>query len=409
MRQLQGAKSIWRFAHLNNSQLSYNLISLSEPHIHFFNVQEIGSLTNFFYSHFFTGIILLFNIVTTCMVTITHSTNTPRGINPFGNKLYEVLPNEQNLVFSPISIHAALSLAYQGSTGETAESFRQNLEVPDTNQNAEEYKNFMTKLNEDGDVTIHLANKIYVQEKYKLKDDFKSTVKNNFFADGDNIDFSKQENAANTMNTWVKESTGGKIDHLIDSQDLNDQTRAVLLNAIYFKANWMIEFDSADTRVDKFFVSDSESFDCEMMHQKDKFGYAENSELDAKILKMKYKDERYSMVIVLPNSHNEIKELENELIHTDISNLTRRRESFCDSDAMTVRTVNVAIPKFRLESNLNLKQPLTQVGLGTIFENGEFQNIVDTNETLVLTKVVQKAFVEIDEKGSEAAAATGKF
>ncbi|KAI4454430.1 serine protease inhibitor serpin [Holotrichia oblita] len=261
------------------------------------------------------------------MVSITHSTNTPRGINPFGNKLYNVISNEHNLIFSPISIHAALSLAYQGSTGATADSFKQNLEVPDTNQNAEEYKNFMMKLKEDGNVTIYLANKMYVQETYKLKDHFKATAETYFFADGQNIDFSKEENAANTMNTWVKESTGGKIDHLIEPEDLSDDTRAVLLNAIYFKANWLTQFEEEKTGVEKFFVSDSESFDCQMMHQKDKFEYAENSELDAKILKIKYKDERFSMVIILPNSYNKINDLENELIHKDISNLTRRRKA----------------------------------------------------------------------------------
>lgn len=297
---------------------------------------------------------ILLNLLMSLMITGA-PTDIPRSINSFGNKVYEELPDKrENIVFSPISAHAALSLTYQGAAGETAESFRNSLGAPEASANAEEYKNFMSTLNAVRNVTIHLANKIYVKNGYRLKDNFKVIAKTYFSADGQNIDFSRRAEAAAEINRWVKLKTDNKIDKLISSTDLDANTRAILLNAIYFKGNWIAKFRKRDTRRETFHTDETKSVDCQMMHQTNYFDYAENGELDAKILKMKYEDERFSMIVVLPNSGNDIEELERKLARKDIASLTK-------TNAMSYKQVVVSIPKFKFESTLQLNPPLRKV------------------------------------------------
>ncbi|KAI4455250.1 serine protease inhibitor serpin [Holotrichia oblita] len=218
---------------------------------------------------------------------------------------------------------------------------------------------------------------MYFQNGLKLKKNFKSTAKTSFDADVDSINFKNSAEAAQKINTWVKEKTNNKIDKLFDAGSFDGETRAVLLNAIYFKGDWLSPFPEDQTKTGKFYVSETKSISHPMMYQEGKFDVAANEELKAQILILKYSNPRFAMTIVLPDSRTGINDLEKKLSNIDLN---------------TLETENIN----------------TELGLGGIFTNSaDFSNMIEDEKHLVISKVLQKAFIEVNEKGSEAAAATG--
>ena len=282
-------------------------------------------------------------------------TNVSKSNASLTTKLYDILSRKEgNIFLSPISLHAVLSLAYQGTAGETENAFRNVLDIPLAKSAAEGYKEIMSNLNKVDDVVLHIANKVFVKEGYTLKDTFKAVASQYFLSEAENLNFEENEVAAKIMNDWVEEKTNNKIKDLILPADLDELTRLVLINAIYFKGDWLMKFDPAQTTVEPFYISETEKVDCQMMHIKKKFDFAENSDLDAKILKLPYKNRNVSMVIVLPNKRTGIKELEKKLLTKDLSTLTNH---------MRCVEVEVSLPKFKIETTIELNEPLKEVSI----------------------------------------------
>ncbi|GJQ83419.1 hypothetical protein Trydic_g14200 [Trypoxylus dichotomus] len=312
-------------------------------------------------------------------VCLTDDTDVSTGINSFAHKLYGAVSKKgSNLIFSPMSVHAALALTYQGAAQATARSFQRGLGVPDASETAAGYKRIVAALNSVENVKISMANKIYVKSGYKLKENFRSVADNYFSANAEAIDFTQKQKAAANINDWVKNRTNDRI------QDLG---------------TWSKRFNERHTHDDKFYTSETDTVDCKMMRQMGQFEYGELDDLDSKVLRLKYDGDRFAMTIVLPNSKIGIDDLERKLADKDINGFVTAK-----------RSVSVWLPRFKLESSIDLKQPLIQVGLGAIFSDGaDFSHMLDSKEPLKVDKVIQKAFVEVNEEGSEAAAATGVF
>lgn len=323
-----------------------------------------------------------------------------QGNGEFTKNLYTILAKKPgNVFFSPISIHAILSLVYQGATGRTQEAFTKTLNVPDVRVAASGYKDVMSRLNSVTDVTLLIANKVFLQENYKLQEAFNTVAVQQFLSEVELLNFRQSKEAATSINTWVENKTNNKIKDLINPDDLTEDTALVLVNAIYFKGKWAHPFDVHQTKTEKFYLNDVDTVDVQMMHIKTKFFYKEDDNLNAKVLELPYANRNISLIVVLPNERNGIAELEQKLTGTDITKLT---------DNMRHVEVAVALPKFKIEQTIDLEDPLTELGLGVIFSNNaEFPGIVETSKGLYVSKVVQKAFIEVNEEGAEAAAATG--
>ncbi|CAG9854047.1 unnamed protein product [Phyllotreta striolata] len=324
-----------------------------------------------------------------------------QGNSLFTRNLYQILAKEKqkNIFFSPISIHAVLAMASQGSGGKTQKAFTDALQVPSISTLAQGYQDAMTKLNSVQDVTLHMANKIYLKESYSLKDAFRKTVSDNFFSEVQSINFEENAAAAKTINTWVEDKTNNKIQDLIKPDDVDKTTRLVLVNAIYFKGKWAEPFKPSETQTEKFYLNDNDTIDVSMMHIKKKFFYKNDESLDAKVLELPYTNKDLSMIVILPNKRNGIDELEAKLANYDLSNITAD---------MYKPEVIVALPKFKIEATIQLNDPLTELGLGEIFsDSADFSGMLNSPEELKVSKVIQKAFIEVNEEGAEAAAATG--
>lgn len=301
----------------------------------------------------FSVILLICAVITTTTMASENSVKVLKANADFTTNLYQVLSRKEgNLIFSPISAHTVLSLAYQGAAGSTAESFANTLKLPNAALAKDGYKNVIEALNNVQNVTLHVANKIYAKTGYKLKPTFNEVARNSFYSEVEQVNFDDRANAAKTINSWVEQKTQDKIKDLISPDSLDTLTRLVLVNAIYFKGNWADKFDKSKTKKQPFYLNDSEKIDVDMMHITKKFRYGESSDLDAKLLELPYENRELSLLIILPNQRNGIQGLESKLSSVDITSLT---------SGMYSAEVNVALPKFKIESKIDLKDALKEV------------------------------------------------
>ncbi|XP_050309928.1 serine protease inhibitor 3/4-like isoform X4 [Anthonomus grandis grandis] len=345
---------------------------------------------------------LLLTVVTPNMASVALR-NVVQGNSEFTQKLHSVLAADakpqENIFFSPISAHAALSMAYQGARGATSAEFAQVLNIKDQATAANGYNEVMRHLNSVENVTLHIANKIYVDEKSELNENFHANIKRKFLSEVEPVSFRASLTAAQLINSWVEGKTNNKIHELVQPNDLNEDTRMVLVNAIYFKGNWKEKFNENDTRVDKFHLNAHESVDVQMMHKSAKFLYKFDANLEAQVLELPYANEDISMIVVLPDKVDGIADLESKLADYDLTRITQD---------MYQTEVSVTLPKFKIETTMQLNEPLQKLGLKQAFTNqADFSDMIK-NEALKISKVVQKAFIEVNEEGSEAAAATAE-
>ncbi len=213
----------------------------------------------------------------------------------------------------------------------------------------------------------------------------------------DFINDAEREKTRRTINTWVEDKTNKKIQELIKPGILNTQTRLMLTNAVYFKGDWAVQFDSKNTKDAPFTIAPEKKIDVPMMHLKDSFNYADFGVLQ--ILEMPYKGNDLSMVVLLPRKAEDLAELEERITFGTLEQWLKR---------LNKQEVLVYLPKFKITGEFRLAEMLKKVGMVDAFA----PNLADFSgmngkKDLFISAVVHKAFVEVNEKGTEAAAATG--
>lgn len=199
-----------------------------------------------------------------------------------------------------------------------------------------------------------VANKVYVMEKYSVKPSFQNIAYNSFKSEAQSLNFAANQQAASTINSWVEDHTNNKIKDLISADSLNSDTRMVLVNAIYFKGFWQHQFDKQQTFKAPFFLNEHDSVDVDFMRIKKHFNYGVFDDLDATALELPYKDSDITMMIILPNKRGGLATLENKLGTINFSEM---------SNKMYSQEVNVEIPKFKIEFDIKLNEPLKKVKL----------------------------------------------
>ncbi|KRT82314.1 hypothetical protein AMK59_4339 [Oryctes borbonicus] len=312
------------------------------------------------------------------------------SINSFANRLYNVLPKKDNLVFSPLSLHDSLSIAYEGAAGNTASSIRNALNLSEP---ARSYRKMLGMLRLPMDICLEVASRIFIADDVKLKKAFRSIL-NDFFSDVQNINFTQTTKAAEQINYWVKATTHNKINQLIEETNINEDSRALLLSAVYFKGEWMRKFPRA--HMSEFYVTETETIRCLTMEHSRKAYYGENENLDVQILRIPYKDNRFAFVLLLPRTINGLAVLEEKLKDSDLAALALMT---------TKQRVRIVLPKFQVESSFSFNAPLKQLGFSEIFSNGaNFTKMVE-NEDLKVDEIIQKAVIDFNEVGTEVTAA----
>ncbi len=326
--------------------------------------------------------------------------------NQFALELYGKLKEKEgNLFFSPYSISTALAMTYGGARGTTAEAMAKTLHF--TLDNKELHPAFaalIQEINDDPKVDpkkrgyqLSTANALWAQRGYRFLPEYLRLTKDNYGASVEEVDFAKATEAARkTINDWVEKETRDKIKELLKKGTLDSMTRLVLTNAIYFKGNWASQFKKDQTRDETFHLSADKTIKTPLMHQTRPFGYAENDTYQT--LEMPYVGKHLSMVVLLPRKVDGLPALEKAMA----------ADGFAASLArLPQREVIVTLPKFKTTREFSLKETLSALGMGIAFsDQANFSGMNGGSETLKIADVIHKAFVDVNEEGTEAAAAT---
>ncbi len=329
------------------------------------------------------------------------------GNNEFALDLYAQLKAEKgNLFFSPYSISTALAITYVGSRGETEKQMANVLHFnPDQSVFHPTFAQVIYDLTgkKSKAYELNVANALWGQKDYKFLETFLDITKQHYGAGLKTVDFKNAtEEVRQRINDWVEKQTKDKIKDLIKPGVLNPLTRLVLTNAIYFKGNWADQFDKKLTKAEPFTLTNGEKVDVPMMGYKgiQEFKYTKGDGFQA--LELPYVDNELAMTIFLPDEVDGINALEESLTAEKLSLWLKR---------MYQQEVIVNLPKFKLTCEFGLKDQLNAMGMTDAFILGkaDFSGMTlarNADEKLHIGAVVHKAFVEVNEEGTEAAAAT---
>lgn len=321
--------------------------------------------------------------------------------NQFGFDLFQQLRSEPgNLFLSPYSVSAALAMTATGARGETAQQMTKVLHIPDdVKRFAGLHQGLMNSLlNKPIGYDIRIANALWGQKQYQFKADFISLVQRDFRAEARNLDFAADANASRlTINAWVEEQTNNRIKDLLPSGSITPLTRLVLTNAIFFKGTWLTPFDKKFTKPLDFSLTASEKVKADMMYRSGAMNYSETDDLQT--LELPYKGNRLSMVVLLPKKRDGLSAVEagltSETLNTWIASLKSTK-------------VNLTFPRIKTTYSASLSKTLPLMGMVDAFNQSKADfSGMDGTRDLSISDVVHKAFCEINEEGTEAAAATG--
>ena len=344
--------------------------------------------------------------VTSPQVNETDLAPLVEGNNTFAFNLYQALREEDdNLFYSPYSMSLALAMTYAGARGETEQQMADTLHFtlsqdrlhPAFNSlDIELGKRGEGAEGKDGEgFRLHIANAVWGQKGYHFLPTFLDVLAENYGAGLRTLDFaSAPEESRLIINDWVSDQTEGRIEDLIPQGLIDIFTRLVLTNAIYFNAAWQYPFSERATGDSQFHLLDGREVTVPMMSQTESFGYAEGADYQA--VELPYDGGELSMVILLPHA-GQFEAFEESLNTERVGAII---------SALDHSQVALAIPKFEFESAFKMRETLMAMGMPVAFTgDADFSGMTGGRE-LFISEVVHKAFVSVDEAGTEAAAAT---
>jgi serine protease inhibitor len=330
--------------------------------------------------------------------TAMSDTKVVKGSNKFGFKLFsEILKNnssETNIFVSPSSVAIALAMTYNGASGSTQQAMAKTLELQGINLQDinSSYAALKSQLeNPEANVQLTIANSLWADKDASFRSDFLQRVQDFYKAKVTALNFQNAE-ASNIINNWVQENTRGKINKIVDTVDPNQVL--FLINAIYFKGQWTNEFDKTKTTTYPFHLNSGKPKQHQMMSQNGDYLYYENDKFQA--VSLPYgKDEKISFYIFLPKQNSNLKAFQQNLNFENWEKWTnqfRNREGF------------IRLPRFKTDYEITLNDALKALGMEEAFSSkADFSGM---GKNLAISQVKHKTFVEVNEEGTEAAAAT---
>jgi serpin B len=335
--------------------------------------------------------------------------NVVEANNRFAFELYSDLDKNngnagKNIFFSPFSISTALALVYEGARGSTADQIQAVFHFPtDNTTRRSEYSAVIDGLNGgNSGYTLSTANALWAEKTYSFLPEYTRVAQVYYGASTKNLDFINQpEQSRSTINKWVADQTNDKIKDLLPPGTIDPATRLVITNAIYFKGTWVKQFEKDQTKDARFTVAPGQSVTVSMMQRTDEdavYNYTETT--GAQVLEMPYTTKggkSLSMLVILPKGES-LGSAEASLAGSGLSDLKSK---------LTSQRVMVDFPKFRLETQYGLSENLQAMGMPVAFSGGADFSGMDGTRDLAISDVVHKAYIDVNEEGTEAAAATG--
>ncbi|WP_372367595.1 serpin family protein [Candidatus Uabimicrobium sp. HlEnr_7] len=312
----------------------------------------------------------------------------------FAWNLYRQLADSssKNIFFSPYSVSTALAMTYSGAREQTREEMKTalNFTLPDAKLHRA-FSNLIDKSQSSDNYKFNVANSIWVHSDFSLEKAFIDTLDKNYRSSARKVDFVRAtEYSRLKINSWVEEKTNKKIKNLLEKNVITPDTRLVLTNAIYFKGQWAMPFDNGETRKRKFFGQKESNVD--MMSMTNYFLYHEDRNLQA--IELPYEGNSIVAIILLPNPTQSFTQ---SIDSFDINAFLANAKS---------KNIHFTIPKFKLVDQRSLNKPLEKMGMKQAFSSSKANFSGIAKKPLVISEIIHKAFIEFDEKGTEAAAAT---
>ena len=334
--------------------------------------------------------------------------------NEFAFDIYSELDKSEdsNIFYSPYSISAALAMTYEGAKGQTADEMKSVFHFPESNILRPNFAAIYNEINRGNKAyELRTGNALWAQYDYQFLEDYTSRIEQYYGGKVANLDFKQEtEKSRQTINSFIEEQTNDKIKDLIPAGVLSPMTRLVLTNAIYFKGTWEWEFDKSDTRDQDFKIAPTNVVKTPMMYMdpdKARFNYADLGKLQ--ILELPYKGEKISMLILLPKQGEDYdyetgERIVSEYTLGDIEFSAEKLNEY-KSQMQETKLDSISLPKFEFDTKYFMKETLSSMGMPTAFGAADFSGM-DGTKNLQISQVIHQAFVKVDEKGTEAAAAT---
>jgi serpin B len=326
----------------------------------------------------------------------------PAANTSFGCDLYAKLRAEKgNVFFSPFSIESALAMTAHGAKGKTLTEMQKTLHLPaETEKTSDGFKTLLATLNGEGKkdrgYELSVANALWGMKGYPWRQEFLKASKAAFGAGLEEVNFADEPTARKTINDWVEANTNKKIKDLIPSGVLDADTRMVLTNAVYFKGQWEVEFDKKLTKDGPFTQADGTKKDVPLMHRTGELRYAEGDDWQA--VDLGYKGKETAMTVLLPKTADGLADLEKTLSPDLLAGIFK---------GVARPKVILTLPRFKAETKFSLREPLEGLGMKDAFTGkADLTGMHTSPEKLFISHVLHKAFVEVNEEGTEAAAAT---
>lgn len=314
---------------------------------------------------------------------------------------------DENILFSPLSIALAMGIMELGAQGSTLKEIRHSMGY-DSLKSGEEFsflKNFSNMVTaEESHYVMRIANSLFVQNGFHVNEEFLQMVKKYFNAEVNYVNFSQNIDVANYINKWVENNTHNILKDLVSPRDFDPVTHLALINAVYFKGNWKSQFRPENTRTFSFTKDDESEVQIPMMYQQGEFYYGEFSDGSNEaggiyqVLEIPYEGEEISMMLVLSRQEVPLATLE-PLLKTQLI------EEWANS--VKKQKVEVYLPRFTVEQEIDLKDVLKTLGITEVFIKNANLTALSDSKDIFLSKAIHKSFLEVNEEGSEAAAASG--
>jgi len=332
------------------------------------------------------------------------STETVNAANQFAFELYgRYKDTNDNVFFSPYSISSALEMTYEGARGITANEMQSVFHFPpDAATRIGSFARLYSEINpKNATYQLSAANALWAQKSYPFDPNYIKTVETYYGGKATNLDFvSDTETSRQTINSWVSSKTNAKIPELFSKRTLDQSTRLVLTNAVYFKGKWNTPFEKEATREKDFTTAAQSRVKVSMMNRQDDFEYAETADYQA--IKLPYEKNDLSMLVILPKTGK------SAAIEKNLSVAEFKKIKASLKSALT----DVYLPKFKFNTEYDMNSTLSSMGMPTAFnpDNADFTGMYDKSkagENLYIGLVIHKAYIDVNEEGTEAAAATG--
>jgi len=320
--------------------------------------------------------------------------------NQFAFELYSKIktPSNQNLLFSPYSISSALAITYEGARGGTADEIQGVFHFPkDDSVRRPAFARLYNAINAPNSAyELRTANALWVEKTYPFLLEYTTVASQYYGASATNLDFIRgTESSRVTINNWVEAQTNGKIKDLIPRGAIDSMTRLVITNAVYFKGKWAEQFNETFTKEEDFSTAENKKVKVQMMRlDETTLNYSESGDLQ--VLELPYEGGDLSMLLLLPKDNN-LDALESSLSAEKLSELRA---------SLHEEKVYVHIPRFKFETTYDLGSKLSAMGMPRAFTSAADFSGMDGTRDLSISKVIHKAFIEVNEEGTEAAAAT---